>query len=458
MPQGVLLQQLLISLLLGLLVGLQRERAESDIAGFRTFPLISTLGTLCAALSEHFGYGWIVGAGFAGVISLMIVGNLPKLRQDKPDTGVTTEVAMLVMYAVGAYVVVGPWLVAVAVAGGTAILLHYKPLLHGFATRMGDQDFRAILQFVLISFIVLPVLKEYDHNYDPLRALQPLFPTVQFVTLEVLNPYEIWLMVVLVVSISLSGYVSYKIFGSKAGVVLGGILGGTISSTATTASYSRRTAHRPRMAAMSATAIVIASAIVFVRVLVEISVAAPEFVPEASGPIFILFAASLVLAVVVWLMQDQQSSEMPIQENPTELRSALWFGLLYAAIVVAVALARELFKQDTGLYAVAALSGLTDMDAVTLSTSKLVTDNRLAASTGWRLIVVASMSNLFFKAILVAVLGHRACCVGCRCCSAACWSWALRFCCCGADAASERRSAFSDLRPALPLPSAARCG
>ncbi len=408
MSQAELLQQLLISLLLGLLVGLQRERTASDVAGFRTFPLISTFGTMCAALGEHFGYGWIVGAGLAGVISLMIVGNLPKLKQDKPDTGVTTEIAMLVMYAVGVFVVVGPWLVAVAVAGGTAILLHYKPLLHGFATRMGDQDFRAILQFVLITFIVLPVLKEYDRNYDPLQLVQPLFPTVTFVSLDVLNPYQIWLMVVLVVSISLGGYVTYKIFGSRAGIVLGGILGGTISSTATTVSYSRRTAHRPKMAALSATAIVIASSIVFVRVLVEISVAAPGFVPEASGPIFILFAASLVLAVVAWLMQDHQPAEMPEQENPTELRSALWFGLLYAAIVVAVALARELFKRDAGLYAVAFLSGLTDMDAVTLSTSKLVTDERLDASTGWRLIVVASLSNLFFKAGIIAVLGHRA--------------------------------------------------
>ena len=405
MEPVLLLQQLAISLLLGLLVGLQRERTDSDLAGFRTFPLITTFGTLCAILGEAFGYPWIMAAGFAGIISLILIGNIPKLKMEKPDPGVTTEIAMLVMFSVGAFVVVGEWIVAVAVAGGVAILLQLKPQLHGLAARMGDHDFRAILQFVLVTFIVLPVLKEYDQSFNPFQALTPVFPNINFDNLDVLNPYEVWLMVVLVVSISLGGYVSYKIFGRHAGIVLGGILGGTISSTATTMSYSRRTAQSPDAAGLAAIVIMIASAVTYVRVLLEIAVVAPSFLIEAAGPILVMFAASVVLAAVAWIYSGSSKNEMPVHGNPTELKSAIIFGLLYALVIVAVAVGREKLN-DEQLYAIAGLSGMTDMDAITLSTSRLVRANRLEPHVGWRLIVIAAMSNLFFKGLIVAVVGH----------------------------------------------------
>ena len=265
-------QQLGISLLLGLLVGLQREHAASGIAGMRTFPLITVLGTLSTLLATQMGDGWIVAAAMFGVVAVTVVGhwiqprnngggketgtiyrNGPQDVSHKPEQpafptasqhpGITTDVAMLLMFAVGAFLAVGPMSVAVAVGGGVAVLLQFKPELHKIAQKLGDEDLRAVMQFVLITCIILPVLPNVSYGPDSFpRFFHLRHPMPQ---LDVLNPREIWLMVVLIVGLSLGGYISYKYFGRNAGILLGGVLGGAISSTATTVSYARGTRNDP---------------------------------------------------------------------------------------------------------------------------------------------------------------------------------------------------------------------
>jgi uncharacterized membrane protein (DUF4010 family) len=381
-------QDLGISLLLGLLVGLQRQHVESPLGGVRTFPLVTIFGTLSALLAANYG-GWIVAVGFVGIIATFVVGKLTTVPRSTEQSGLTTAVALLLMYAVGAYVVQGDWSVAVAIGGATAILLQWKPELHGLASRLSDADFRAIMQFVLFSFVILPVL-----------------PDRTFGWYDVLNPREIWLMVVLVVGISLGGYVIWKLLGQKAGVILGGILGGTISSTATTVGFARRTQHAPDSIRLAVTVILISTAVSLVRVVVEVAVVARDFLTDAIVPMAILIAASLLLCVIGWFQVRQTTDSMPKQDNPTELKSALFFGFLYAVVLFAVAAAKEQFAHR-GIFAVAVFSGLTDMDAITLSTSRLVSAGRLNADSGWRIIIVAAMANMVFKTAIVAVLGHR---------------------------------------------------
>ena len=381
--------QLAISMLLGLLVGLQRQRTESSVAGIRTFPLIAAYGTVCAWLAADYG-GWIIAAGFLALAALLVVGNFVQTKRGDIDAGQTTEVAALLLFGVGAYLVIGEMAVAVALGGAIALLLHYKALLHGFATRIGERDVTAIMQFVLVSLVVLPVLP--NRAYDPYA---------------VLNPFQIWVMVVLIVGIGLAGYVTYKLFGARAGTVLGGLLGGLISSTATTVSYARRTAATPSLGGLSALVIMIASGTVFVRVLTEIAVVAPGQFPEMAPPLAAMLAiCGIISAFMVWHTRGHDA-EMPVQGNPADLRSAIIFGGVYALIILAVAAAKDEFGAR-GLYTVAVLSGLTDMDAITLSTAQLANQGRLDAATGWRLILIASMSNLGFKAGLVTLLGSHA--------------------------------------------------
>jgi uncharacterized membrane protein (DUF4010 family) len=388
MPTLPIFEDLGISLLLGLLVGLQRQHVLAPLGGIRTFPLVTVFGTICALLAGSFG-GWIVAVGLAGVVVTALAGKMTRSVRGDDHTGLSTAIAMPLMYAVGAYLVNGERSVAVAVGGTVAILLEMKPELHGIVARLGDADIKAIMQFVLISFIILPIL-----------------PNQTFGWYDVLNPREIWLMVVLVVGISLGGYVVWKFFGQQAGVVLGGILGGTISSTATAVSFARRSRLVPASVQAASTVIMISTTISFIRVVVEMAVVGKDFLLKCVLPMSILVSVALLICLVVWLGTRKEAEAMPQQANPTELKSALIFGVLYAIILFAIAATRTHFERS-GLFVVAVFSGLTDIDAITLSTSRMVSAGRLTAETGWKVIVSAMMANLIFKAGLVGILGHR---------------------------------------------------
>ncbi len=380
-----------ISLALGLLVGLQRERDSGHIAGIRTFPLITVLGALSAALAAEHG-GWIVGAAMLGVVACAVIGNLYKLRGGAIEPGITTEIAMIVMFAVGAIVWHGAWAMGVVVGGGVAVLLHAKPILHGFVNRLGENDVRAIMQFALVSMVILPVLPDESWGGPPW---------------DVLNPRHLWLMVVLVVGIGLGGYLAYKWLGARAGLLLAGLLGGAVSSTATTVSYSRRARearHVPGALTTAAVVIVVASTVVYARVLTEIAAVAPAHIETIGAPILSLGAVSAGVALAAWVFCRKSAGQMPEQGNPAELKSAVYFALLYAVVLLAVTAARQYLDQR-GLYVVAAVSGLTDMDAITLSVSRLAQEGRLSPETAWRSIVIASMSNQVFKLGIVGVMG-----------------------------------------------------
>ena len=416
-------QQAGLALLLGLLVGLQREHAASGTAGMRTFPLITLLGTVAAVLAQQFG-GWILAAGFLGIAALVVVhsprmfgqpsnsGTTAPITLGQPGNGgttalktvgqptsggTTTDVTVLLMYAVGAMLVNGPTAVAVAIGGTAAVLLQFKPELHGFAKRLGDQDLRAIMQFVLITCIILPVL--------PRRNMPlPFWPDPPYGYLNVFNPFEIWLMVVLIVGMSLGGYIVYKFLGQNAGTLFGGVLGGAISSTATTVSYARMVRGDPAYAGSATIVIMIASTVSCLRVLAAVAVVSPTFLMTLAVPLLVMAALTLAPSVAIWFASRSEASRMPAQENPTELRSALVFGVLYAGVLLALAAAKA-WLGGRGLYAVAGLSGLTEMDAITLSTARLSLTDSMVAADGWRLIVLAVMSNMLSKSLLAGILG-----------------------------------------------------
>jgi uncharacterized membrane protein (DUF4010 family) len=383
------LEQFAVSLGLGMLLGLQRERTERSIGGIRTFPFIALFGTVCAQIGQITGT-WLIAAGLLALAALVVTANLARINQAKTDSGMTTEIAALLVYVLGVLIVVGDMTSAVVMGGGMALLLHFKAQLHGFAQAVGEGDMRAIIQFVLITMVILPVL-----------------PNEDFGPYAVLNPFKIWLMVVLIVGISLTGYVAYKLLGARAGTILGGILGGLISSTATTVSYARRTALVHQLAPLGALVIMIASCIAIVRVILEIGAVASGSFAVLAPPLVGLLLACCAITGGLWFFNRGGQVEMPAQENPTEIKPALVFAALYALVLLGVAFAKDRFGAS-GLYAVAMISGLTDMDAITLSTAQLADKGSVEPSTAWRAIMVGSMANFLFKLGTVAVLGPRA--------------------------------------------------
>lgn len=380
-----LLTRFALAIGLGLVVGLQRQRVETQMAGIRTFSLITLLGAVCAALAQPFGVA-VLAAGLLGVAVLAVLGNVlalrPADRENLADPpGLTTEVAMLLMYAVGAYVMIGDPMLCLMVAGGVAVLLQLKEPLHKAIAALGDRDFWAIIQFILISAVILPIV--------PDRTIGPY---------DVVNPRDVWWMVVLIVGIGLAGYLVYRFFGEKAGTLLGGILGGLVSSTATAVGWAQRTRDAERLVPLASVVILVSSTVAFVRVMIEVAVVAPGLIPKVLPPIAVLLGVMIAMS---WLEHRRAAGEerdgvSPELGNPSKLGPAFIFAAVYAGVLIAIAAAKEHFGQS-GLYLVAVLSGLTDMDAITLSTSRMMKEGSVEVPTGWRLIVTASIANLAFK-------------------------------------------------------------
>lgn len=383
---GQSLQALGTALALGLLVGLQRERVPNRQAGIRTFAIITVLGALTGLLAPATGW-WLSGAALLMVGGLMMVSHADRVQRDPANAGLTTEIAALLMFTVGVLAAVGPMVLAVVMGGGVAVLLEWKKSLHERVAAISAQDFTAIIRFVLITLVILPVLP--DRTYGPY---------------QVVNPRETWLMVVLIVGIGLGGYVLLKLFGEKAGTFLGGLLGGLVSSTATTVSYARQAAATPGIAGLAAMVVMLASAVAIIRVVILAGAVAPNALGVIAPPLLVFCGILSLLFVGALLTAGRGTGHVAEQGNPAELRPALVFGLLYAVITLAVAAARDLFG-DHALYPVAVISGLTDLDAIALTTARMVEKGTMSADLGWRMMLVAAMSNLVFKGCIAAVLG-----------------------------------------------------
>lgn len=378
---------------LGMLIGLQRQHTDNKMAGVRTFTLIAVLGTISGFLTRDLDNPFILPSIGLSLTALLVVANVIKLKKlNETDIGQTTEVAALLTFAIGAYLVLGSQVIGVIVGGAMAVLLYVKEHLHNFIENLKDKDLAAIMTFAGISLVILPILP--NETYGPL---------------DVLNPKNIWMMVTLIVGISVIGYFIYKFVGKKVGIISNGVLGGLISSTATTVSYARKTASSKNIGKMAAFVIMTASTIALARVMVEVGVVIPEKLPQLIVPLLVEFVFMAALCVALFYLINKDTSEddeMPEPKNPAQFKSALIFGLLYGLILLAVAFTKKTFGNEA-LYVVSIISGLTDVDAITLSLSQLMKGGGLETNSGWRLILLASLSNLVFKGVMAATLGTK---------------------------------------------------
>lgn len=378
------------SLGLGLLVGLQREYDAHKMAGIRTFSLVTLLGSVIGLIAQHFQSDVIIAIGFITLGLLLAVVNFFKIKGTDADIGQTTEVAILLMYGLGTYLVFGDLEVAVVLGAVTAVLLHLKNTLGGWVNRLKHKEVAAIMQFAALSLVILPILP--DENYGPYN---------------VFNPRDIWMMVILIVGLGLGGYFIYKAVGKNAGTVLNGILGGLVSSTATTVTFARRVTQTPQMARLAAFIILTASTVALVRVLVEVAIVTPKNLGVIAPPIIVVLVFMVMLCgLLYWHNQTKEMEELSEPENPAQLKTALVFGGLYALILFAVAVSKDYFG-ESGLYIISIISGLTDVDAITLSLSHSLNSGELDVHLTWKLILIASLSNLAFKGGMAAFLGTK---------------------------------------------------
>lgn len=379
---------------LGLLLGLERERKRQEeilFAGVRTFALISLLGACGAFAQQQLEVTWLAPLTFAAVVALIVVGYSATAR--KGGIGITTEISALLTFVVGLLCGWNHIGIASAIAIASLLLLTLKEYLHDLAQRVEPADLEATLKFAIISVIILPLLP--NENFGP--------PPI-----DVINPYKIWLMVVLIAGLNFLGYLAVKVMGNEHGLVLTGVLGGLVSSTAVTLGLSQRSQKEPKQSTAFALAIVLAWTIMFVRVVAMVAVVNGQLGLILGAAMALVTATGLVTAFVLWRRsQTHDKGAVQSRGNPFELGAAIRFGLLFGGITI-VAKAAQAYLGEAGLYLAGAVTGLTDVDAISLSMANLAASNPENTAVAARTIVIAVVSNTITKTAMAASMGSAA--------------------------------------------------
>ena len=384
------LQAFATSIGIGLLIGLERERQSDLKAGLRTFALVGLLGCLCALLAQATDSGWILAAGMLAIAAMMIAAHVSD-PLDTGDPGTTSVVALMVCYALGAVVWFGHTSTAVMLAIATTVLLYFKAQLHGISKNLTHIDLLSILQFGVLALVILPILP--DKDFGPYQAL---------------NPHNIWWMVVLISGVSLAGYAALRLTGAQHGAALIGLFGGFASSTATTMIFARHARANVDLARTAMVVILLANIVVMVRLGLVSFAVAPTIVEQLFGVLGCGIALGVAATLWGWRqLAGGDALPMPNVTNPTEIKTALTFGGLYALILVLSAWLQDV-AGNRGFYLLALASGLTDVDAITLSSLRMFSMEKLTAAQTITAITLATLSNLAFKTGLVVVIGGAA--------------------------------------------------
>ena len=376
---------------LGMLIGMERERtqgAEQTFAGVRTFSLVALFGAIAVFAAEQSGFHWIIGLAFLAILALVVSAYY--ITAKSGEIGATTEVSVLITFFVGGICAWGEVGVAGAITVVAMLLLALKGWFHNLARRIEPSDVEATLKFAIITLIILPLVP--DTNYGPEG-------------LEVINPYKTWLMVVLIAGLNFVGYILVKVVGREHGFGITGLLGGLVSSTAVTLSFSQRSRVEPNLASVLALAILLAWTVMFFRVVVEVGVVNFSLARSLVLGMSLMGAVSLIICMLLWRRgRSTEKAEVESGHNPFELGDAIKFGGLFA-VVIFVASAAQLYFGDKGLYLAGALAGLTDVDAIALSMANLAQQDPSSSDAAARTIVIAVISNTMVKCGMTIWLG-----------------------------------------------------
>ncbi len=393
LPAAELALNLATALAAGLLIGAERGWRARDtddthlVAGIRTFGLVGLLGGLAALLGSHFGVAaWIAIALLVGLYAL--AGYFGEVRRSG-DLGLTSEVALLVTFLLGSLAIAHERSLAAAGAVAVALLLSLKEPLHSGLRRLSEAELSGALKLLFISLVLLPVLP--NQGYGPWQAF---------------NPYAVWWMVVLIAAIGFAAYVAIRVIGTRHGLLVTALLGGVVSSTAMTITLSRLHDGR-QLRAMLACALLATSALMFPRVLLEVGLINTALLPHLLLPLGLaglVYAGGALVFYRIAGSELQQTVEPPLK-NPFELAPALRFAALLALILLLIEAAREWFGH-AGVWGVAILSGLSDVDAITLSLARSAKGD-MAAELAVQGIYLAAFSNSLVKAGLIALIGGR---------------------------------------------------
>lgn len=390
-PELEVLKNTGIALAAGLLIGLERgwsSRSREEgvrIAGLRTFGLVGLSGGLWGLLSGTIGIT-LLGFGFLGLSLLVVTAYLQRDRETE-DAGITSAVALLLTFVLGAVAVTYNATLAAACAVIVTLLLGFKPILHAWINKLRREELYATLKLLLISVVLLPILP--NRGYGPWQAL---------------NPYQIWWMVVLIAALSYVGYFAIRIAGARRGTLLTGIFGGLAASTAVTLILSRLGRDGSGIRDALAAGILAACATMFPRALLIASALNPELLVPLVAPMLAMALVTYLAALVFWRRSRRVDLPGDLHlGNPFQMATALKFGALLTAILLLSRVAQGV-AGDAGIYALAATSGIADVDAITLTLSRM-SPATISLDVAIQGIVIATLMNNLVKAGITLFIG-----------------------------------------------------
>jgi uncharacterized membrane protein (DUF4010 family) len=388
-----LIYRLGVALGIGFIVGLERGWKTRDqhggqrLAGLRTFSLAALFGGVLAALAAPDQFA-VLAAGTLVAGALVVTGYWISVRESR-DFGMTTELALLTTFALGAVAVLGAPIEAAAAAVVMSLLLGFKTEFHRAIEKLERQELLATLQLLTIAIVLVPLLP--DRELGPWQAL---------------NPRVIGLLVLLIAGLSYVGYFSVRVFGARLGLLFTALLGGLTSSTAVTVAYARRARAAGANHALFGVGIALAATAMAPRLAVEIG-AVNRSLLAGLWPTLAAIALVPALGALLVVLRSKRSGDAEIKlANPLQLKTALVFGLLLSALF----LASEALQQwlgASGIYAMAAIAGVADVDAVTIAIAESAARGTLPPATAERGIVLAVLVNTAAKAGLAAALGGK---------------------------------------------------
>jgi uncharacterized membrane protein (DUF4010 family) len=389
-----LIVRLAVALAIGLLIGLERgwERRElpegQRAAGLRTFGMIGLLGGVTAQVGGSL-HGIVMAVAAAAVSAFVTLGYWREPWRDQ-DVSITGLVAALLTFCLGALAGAGETTVASSTAVVVTLLLGFKPELHGILRRIERSELLATLRLLLISVVLLPVLP--NAGFGPWHAF---------------NPYRTWWMVVLVAAVSYIGYFAIRVFGEKRGLLMTALCGGLVSSTAVTVNLARRANEENATPNLLAAGVAIATATMFPRMLIVVGAVSLALAGALAIPV--LSAGLLTLAAAAWF--SSRSATAPESErgeepsNPLDLRLALKFGLFLAVTMILAQGANHALGYK-GIYVLAMLAGVVDVDAMSLSCASMASQGQLPIGAAADAVLLAAAANTLLKPLLAVGIGN----------------------------------------------------
>jgi uncharacterized membrane protein (DUF4010 family) len=386
----IFIQNSILSLVLGFLIGLQREmhtiysHKTKDFGGARTFSMIALFGYLSSWLTSYVPYFFLIASA---ATALLLIAAYIVNSVSSPEKGSTTETSALITFVIGAMLNFTLPIFPVFIAIMVLFLLNIKDKVQEYQQTIAKQDLAAAILFLVMTFVILPIL--------PDRAIDPM---------ELINLHRIWVMVVLVAGISFFGYIAIRLLGSTHGIGVAGLFGGLVSSTAVAMSMARRVHENGFLTKNLAIGISLASSMMLIRAGIEIWIINPGLIHPFILPIVIGSLCGYGYIAMLYFTSKHEDIPQNIEfKNPFDLKEAVLMGLLFGATLAFISLANR-YTGDMGVYAVAAVSGTADVDAIVLSLSSLA-NNGLSHSTAHYAILIAILSNTITKMALVVFLG-----------------------------------------------------